>query len=144
MGFTLRLNSGNIGETAMLKAEFEKRVGMQVSNAEFESINNVYTNSDDNIDKDKFCKVWASLNRNRIVKYKEEEKNKKRIEEYKSVMYDMINTFLRYPYDLRYRTQFLTPLPSQKEALKFFNIDYENMNMNKLLYSIQIALNLIK
>lgn len=77
VGFTLRLNSKIIGEITILKAEFKKKVGMQVSDAEFESINNVYTNSDNNIDKDKFCKVWASLNRNRIVKYKEEGKNKK-------------------------------------------------------------------
>ena len=128
----------------MLKIEFEKRVGMQVSDAEFESINIVYTYSDDDIDKDKFCKAWAMLNRNRIAKYKEAERNGKRISEYKSVLYDMITTFLRYPYDLRQRVRFFVPLPNQEEALKFFDIDYQNMDLNKLLYSIQIALNLIK
>lgn len=128
----------------MLKDEFEKRVGMKVSDAEFESINIVYTYSDEDIDKDKFCKAWAMLNRNRIAKYKEAEKNGKRISEYKSVLYDMMNTFLRYPYDLRQRVRFFVPLPNQEEALKFFDIDYQNMDLNKLLYSIQIALNLIK
>lgn len=128
----------------MLKDEFEKRVYMKVSDAEFESINIVYTYSDEDIDKDKFCKAWAMLNRNRIAKYKEAEKYGKRISEYKSVMYDMINTFLRYPYDLRQSVRFFTPLSNQEEALKFFNIDYQNMDLNKLLYSIQIALNLIK
>jgi hypothetical protein len=128
----------------MLKDEFEKRVGMKVSDAEFESINIVYNYSDDDIDKDKFCKAWAMLNRNRIAKYKEAEKYGKRISEYKSVLYDMVNTFLRYPYDLRQSVRFFVPLPNQEEALKFFNIDYQNMDLNKLLYSIQIALNLIK
>ena len=128
----------------MLKIEFEKRVGMQVSDAEFESINIVYTYSDEDIDKDKFCRAWAMLNRNRIAKYKEAEKIGKRISEYKSVLYDMINTFLRYPYDLRQSLRFFVPLPNQEEALKFFDIDYQNMDLNKLLYSIQIALNLIK
>lgn len=128
----------------MLKIEFEKRVGMQVSDAEFEAINIVYTYSDDDIDKDKFCRAWTMLNRNRIAKYKEAERNGKRIYEYKSVLYDMINTFLRYPYDLRQSLRFFTPLPNQEEALKFFNIDYQNMDVNKLLYSIQIALNRMK
>ena len=128
----------------MLKIEFEKRVGMQASDAEFESINIVYTYSDEDIDKDKFCRAWAMLNRNRIAKYKEAEKIGKRISEYKSVLYDMINTFLRYPYDLRQSLRFFVPLPNQEEALKFFDIDYQNMDLNKLLYSIQIALNLIK
>lgn len=128
----------------MLKDEFEKRVGMKVSDAEFESINIVYTYSDDDIDKDKFCKAWAMLNRNRIAKYKEAEKYGKRISEYKSVLYDMINTFLRYPYDVRQNTRIFISHPNQEEALKFFDIDYEDVNMGKLLYSIQIALNLIK
>lgn len=128
----------------MLKSEFEKRVGIQVSDAEFESINIVYTYSDDNIDKDRFCKIWSMLNRNRIAIYKEAEKSKKRISEYKSVLYGMVNLFLTYPYELRQRTRFFLPLPNQEEALKFFDIDYKNMDVNKLLYSIQIALNLIK
>lgn len=128
----------------MLKEEFEKRVGMKVSDAEFEAINIVYNYSDEDIDKDKFCKAWAMLNRNRIAKYKEAEKIGKRISEYKSVLYDMVNTFLRYPYDLRQSVRFFVPLPNQEEALKFFNIDYKSMDLNKLLYSIQIALNLIK
>ena len=128
----------------MLKDEFEKRVGMKVSDAEFESINIVYNYSDEDIDKDKFCKAWAMLNRNRIAKYKEAEKYGKRISEYKSVLYDMVNTFLRYPYDLRQSLRFFVPLPNQEEALKFFDIDYQNMDLNDLLYSIQIALNLIK
>lgn len=128
----------------MLKDEFEKRVGMKVSSEEFEAINLVYNYSDDDIYKDKFCKVWASLNRNRIAKYKGEERIKKRIDEYKSVLYEMMSIFLRYPYDLRQRVRIFISHPNQKEALKFFNIDYEDVNMNKLLYSIQIALNLIK
>lgn len=138
------MSIANIGETAMLKEEFEKRVGMQVSDAEFESINIVYNYSDEDIDKDKFCKVWALLNRNRIATYKEAKKNGIRISEYKSVLYDMVNTFLRYPYDLRQSVRFFVPLPNQEEALKFFNIDYKSMDLNKLLYSIQIALNSIK
>lgn len=117
---------------------------MKVSSEEFESINNVYNCSDDNIDKDKFCKVWALLNRNRIAIYKEAKKNRIRISECRCVMYDMINTLLTCPYELRHQTHLVTPLPSQKEALKFFDIDYENMNMNELLFSIQNALNSIK
>ena len=117
---------------------------MKVSSEEFEAINIVYNYSDEDIDKDKFCKAWAMLNRNRIAKYKEAEKYGKRISEYKSVLYDMMNTFLRYPYDLRQSLGFFVPLPNQEKALKFFDIDYQNMDLKKLLYSIQIALNLIK
>ena len=54
----------------MLYSEFTKRVGINVSADEFESINNVYMLTD--VDKDEFCKLWAKMNFKRIKAHKEQ------------------------------------------------------------------------
>lgn len=48
----------------MLQQEFEARVKVQVSYKEYESINEVYNNSD--LDKDEFCKMWVRMNGERV------------------------------------------------------------------------------
>lgn len=42
----------------MTKKEFEDRTGVQISDELFESINIIYMNAGDNIDKDTFCKDY--------------------------------------------------------------------------------------
>lgn len=44
----------------MTKKEFEDRTGVQISDELFESINIIYMNAGDNIDKDTFCKDYKS------------------------------------------------------------------------------------
>ena len=48
----------------MLQSEFEARVKMQVSCEEYQSINEVYNNSE--VDKDEFCAIWVKMNRTRV------------------------------------------------------------------------------
>ena len=48
----------------MLQSEFEERVGMKVTPAEFEAIEVVYNNSE--VDKDEFCKIWRKMNATRV------------------------------------------------------------------------------
>lgn len=55
----------------MTKIEFENRA-MEVSNKEFEAINEVYMNCD--LDKDEFCKMWCKMNAKRVKAYKEAKK----------------------------------------------------------------------
>ena len=55
----------------MTKIEFENRA-MEVSNKEFEAINEVYMNCD--LDKDEFCKMWCKMNAKRVKAYKDAKK----------------------------------------------------------------------
>lgn len=126
----------------MLKEEFEKRVGMKVAYSEWDAINMVYSLSDLNIDKDKFCKVWASINRYRIQLFKKQVKEDKERCKYKQTLYDMINLLSRYSECGLRGIPIL--LPDQIEALKFFDIEYEGLDMYKLQFSIQTALNRMK
>ena len=48
----------------MLHSEFIQRTGVEVSNYEFDAINEVYMNSD--LDKDEFCKMWCKMNKSRV------------------------------------------------------------------------------
>ena len=56
----------------MRQFEFEERVGMKVSEKEYESIENVYLFSD--LDKDEFCKMWVKMNKSRVERAKEQQK----------------------------------------------------------------------
>lgn len=49
----------------MLYSEFEEKTGVSVSAEEFETINNMYMQSDCN--KDDFCKLWAKMNHKRVA-----------------------------------------------------------------------------
>ncbi len=126
----------------MLKEEFEKRVGMKVANSEWDAINLVYSLSDLNIDKDKFCKLWASINRSRIELFKKRVEADKERCEYKQTLYDIINLLAKYSICGLRGIPIL--LPDHIEALKFFDIEYEGLDMYKLQFSIQTALNRMK
>lgn len=69
----------------MTKQEFENRTHVNVSFREYEQIEGVYMASD--LDKDEFCKTWCKMNRSRVKKAKEAEKESKRIESLSLVDY---------------------------------------------------------
>ena len=48
----------------MLQSEFTERTKVQVSNEEFDAINEVYMNSD--LNKDDFCAMWCKMNKSRV------------------------------------------------------------------------------
>ena len=73
----------------MLQSEFTKRVGMEVSNAEFDAINVVYMASD--LNKDEFCKAWAKMNASRIKLYKATQKIKAEKDALKERMWKFLN-----------------------------------------------------
>ena len=62
----------------MLQSEFTERTKVQVSDEEFEAINEVYMNSD--LDKDSFCVLWCKMNRSRVEAAKATIKEQKKIE----------------------------------------------------------------
>ena len=60
----------------MTQYEFETRAGINVSAQEYESIEAVYMASD--LCKDDFCRQWARMNRERIQKARQEEKERQK------------------------------------------------------------------
>ena len=69
----------------MTQQEFTQRVNVEVSNKEFEAINEVYMNSD--LDKDEFCKMWVKMNKTRVQNAKVERMIKARDEAYRDALH---------------------------------------------------------
>ena len=70
----------------MTQQEFTQRVNVEVSNKEFEAINEVYMNSD--LDKDEFCKMWVKMNKTRVQNAKVDRMIKARDEAYRDALYN--------------------------------------------------------
>lgn len=69
----------------MTQQEFTQRVNVEVSNKEFEAINEVYMNSD--LDKDEFCKMWMKMNKTRVQNAKVERMIKAKDEAYRDALH---------------------------------------------------------
>ena len=82
----------------MTQQEFTQRVNVEVSNKEFEAINEVYMNSD--LDKDEFCKMWVKMNKTRVQNAKVERMIKQKDEAYRDALHkfytknDDVNEFM--------------------------------------------------
>ena len=82
----------------MTQQEFTQRVNVEVSNKEFEAINEVYMNSD--LDKDEFCKMWVKMNKTRVENAKVERMIKAKDEAYRDALHkfytknDDVNEFM--------------------------------------------------
>ena len=82
----------------MTQQEFTQRVNVEVSNKEFEAINEVYMNSD--LDKDEFCKMWVKMNKTRVQNAKVERMIKAKDEAYSDALHkfytknDDVNEFM--------------------------------------------------
>ncbi len=85
----------------MTQQEFTQRVNVEVSNKEFEAINEVYMNSD--LDKDEFCKMWAKMNKTRVQNAKVERMIKAKDEAYR----DALHKFYTKNNDVN---EFMTPI----------------------------------
>ena len=82
----------------MTQQEFTQRVNVEVSNKEFEAINEVYMNSD--LDKHEFCKMWVKMNKTRVQNAKVERMIKAKDEAYRDTLHkfytknDDVNEFM--------------------------------------------------
>ena len=85
----------------MTQQEFTQRVNVEVSNKEFEAINEVYMNSD--LDKDEFCKMWVKMNKTRVQNAKVERMIKQKDEAYR----DALHKFYTKNNDVN---EFMTPI----------------------------------
>jgi hypothetical protein len=85
----------------MTQQEFTQRVNVEVSNKEFETINEVYMNSD--LDKDEFCKMWVKMNKTRVQNAKVERMIKAKDEAYR----DALHKFYTKNNDVN---EFMTPI----------------------------------
>lgn len=75
----------------MTQQEFTQRVNVEVSNSEFEAINEVYMNSD--LDKDEFCKMWVKMNKTRVQNAKVERMIKAKDEAYRDALHKFYHKF---------------------------------------------------
>ena len=85
----------------MTQQEFTQRVNVEVSNKEFEAINEVYMNSD--LDKDEFCKMWVKMNKTSVQNAKVERMIKAKDEAYR----DALHKFYTKNNDVN---EFMTPI----------------------------------
>lgn len=85
----------------MTQQEFTQRVNVEVSNKEFEAINEVYMNSD--LNKDEFCKMWVKMNKTRVQNAKVERMIKAKDEAYR----DALHKFYTKNNDVN---EFMTPI----------------------------------
>ena len=68
----------------MTKQEFTNRTQVEVSNNEFEMINEFYMNCE--CDKDEFCKMWCKMNPNRVKDAKVERRIRQRNEAFRDAL----------------------------------------------------------
>ena len=68
----------------MTKQEFTNRTQVEVSNSEFEMINEFYMNCE--CDKDEFCKMWCKMNPNRVKDAKVERRMRQRNEAFRDAL----------------------------------------------------------
>lgn len=73
----------------MTKQEFTNRTKVEVSNNEFEMINEFYMNCE--CDKDEFCKMWCKMNPNRVKEAKVERMLKAKDEAYRDALHKFFN-----------------------------------------------------
>ena len=107
----------------MTQQEFTQRVNVEVSNKEFEAINEVYMNSD--LDKDEFCKMWVKMNKTRVQNAKVERMFKAKDEAYR----DALHKFYTKNDDVN---EFMTPICNVKistyevQAMRYAGIKVAN------------------
>lgn len=75
----------------MTQQEFTTRTMVEVSDKEFDAINEVYVNSD--LDKDEFCKMWMKMNKSRVQNAKVERMIKQREESYRDALHRFYHRF---------------------------------------------------
>ena len=69
----------------MTQQEFTKRTQVEVSNSEFEMINEFYMNCECN--KDEFCKMWCKMNPIRVKEAKVEKRIQARDEAFRDALH---------------------------------------------------------
>lgn len=135
----------------MTHQEFTDRVKMRVSADEYAAIEVVYMNSD--LEKDDFCKVWVRMNRNRIAKYRKEERAKQARAKFISGLHSTMLMF-RYEADKANNwnasaERLITPKvlalfdKAGIEAFEFSHVDYKThcKTLGTLVYEMQEYIN---
>lgn len=112
----------------MTQQEFTKRTLVEVSNSEFDMINEFYMNCE--CDKDEFCKMWVKMNPIRVEKAKIEKRMKAREEAYRDALNKFYNKTATYgnSYNDQFTTQICYVKISTYElrALAFAEISVAN------------------
>lgn len=126
----------------MTHKEFTDRVKVEVTAQEFDSINEVYMNSD--LDKDAFCRMWVKMNKSRVIEARNraaELREKQTLKEMAWAMYQRIsgmeNTHLAMAY--------ASLIPSQRNFLYGIGIEVnERTNLTHVWYELGKYLGIVK
>lgn len=103
----------------MTQQEFETRA-IPVSYKEFESINEVYMNSE--LDKDAFCNIWCKMNPRRVQAYKEAMKKQ---EEKDTLKWEVANIARReVTFDESCQIAFNFFTPAEQEIIEKAGIEW--------------------
>lgn len=105
----------------MTQQEFQTRVQMIVSYKEFESINEVYMNSD--LDKDEFCKAWIRMNQSRVKKAKATAKAKEERMKNREKAWSIFNLISYVNWDFQNKLAINVLTDTQQNFLKSINIE---------------------
>ena len=93
----------------MTKQEFFERTKVEVSNDEFEIINEFYMSCE--CDKDEFCKMWCKMNPVRVKNFKIERKWQQKAAAYKNAL---SNWFDKWAGTQKYYDNYHTPIAYTK------------------------------
>lgn len=116
----------------MTRNEFETRTGVQVTDVEFWSINEVYNNS--NVDKDEFCRLWKKMNPVRVATANAARTaEEKRMQEMEKAM-DIVSRSCSFDFDA---DGMLTLRKRDINFLESIGIDMHDTYGYKKLYTIR-------
>lgn len=116
----------------MTRNEFETRTGVQVTDTEFWSINEVYNNS--NVDKDEFCRLWCKMNPVRVATARSAKTaEEKRMQEMEKAM-DIVSRSCKFDFDA---DGMLTLRKRDINFLESIGIDMYDTYGYKKLYTIR-------
>ena len=111
------------GNKIMTKQEFTNRVKVEVSDKEFEMINEFYMSCE--CDKDEFCKMWVKMNPYRVKNAKVERMLKAKEEAYR----DALHKFYEKTKDIKDKFVsicFIKVSTYEVQAMSYAGIKFEN------------------
>lgn len=124
----------------MTQQEFTQRTNVEVSNKEFDAINEVYMNSE--VDKDEFCKMWCKMNQKRVKAAIEAEKAQAKKAELKEKAFEVYSAINGICWEDAAKSAEVYLTPKQKRTLNLVGITVENEGVSfpKRVYEIAYEL----
>ena len=115
----------------MTQNEFEERVRMTVSAEEYWAINEVYNNSD--LDMEAFCKAWMRMNESRVKKARLEAKEKAHDSKQREQLWAIVMKYGGMSYDVTEHAASTMLTQKQRDLVRSVGIELEHFGHAKSL-----------